>query len=350
MADRLDGKVAIVTGGASGIGEGSVRLFAEEGARVVVADIQDDRGRALVESLGGETSYVHANVAMEADVRGAVEHAVERFGRLDAIFNNAGYAGVMDPIMEVDEADYDQTMDVLLKGVFLGIKHAARVMQAQGDGGSIVSTASVAGVNAGNGPSVYSLAKGAVIHLTRVAAYELGEHNIRVNCICPGGIATPIFGKSLGLSAEDADKTVETMAELMGSSQPIARSGRPSDIAHAALWLSSDDSSFVTGHSLIVDGGLTLGRLRQADFGDSYREVFKWPGHRYSRRVARSGDWPGQRSSGCARDIVRTGGAARWMRATTESSVGSAAWDVEPFPPGRACRLSGSPVGASAGS
>ena len=275
MADRLDGKVAIVTGGASGIGEGSVRLFAEQGARVVVADIQDDRGRALVESLGGETSYVHANVAMEADVRGAVEHAVERFGRLDAIFNNAGYAGVMDPIMEVDEADYDQTMDVLLKGVFLGIKHAARVMQAQGDGGSIVSTASVAGVNAGNGPSVYSVAKGAVIHLTRVAAYELGEHNIRVNCICPGGIATPIFGKSLGLSAEDADKTVETMAELMGSSQPIARSGRPSDIAHAALWLSSDDSSFVTGHSLIVDGGLTLGRPRQADFGDSYREVFR---------------------------------------------------------------------------
>ena len=116
-------------------------------------------------------------------------------------------------------------------------------MIAQGGGGSIVSTASVAGVGAGNGPAVYSVAKGAVIHLTKVAAYELGEHNIRVNCICPGGIATPIFGKSLGLSAEEADKTVEAMAEVMGQAQPIRRSGRPADIAHAALWLSSDDSS-----------------------------------------------------------------------------------------------------------
>ena len=174
MADRLDGKVTIITGGASGIGEGSVRLFAEQGARVVVADIQDRPWpRAGRVARRRYLLRFHANVAMEADVRGAVEHAVERFGRLDAIFNNAGYAGVMDPIMEVDEADYDQTMDVLLKGVFFGIKHAARVMQAQGDGGSIVSTASVAGVNAGNGPSVYSVAKGAVIHLTRVAAYEL---------------------------------------------------------------------------------------------------------------------------------------------------------------------------------
>ena len=275
MADRLDGKVAIITGGASGIGEGSVRLFAEEGARVVVADIQDERGRALVESIGGGTSYVHANVALEADVRGAVEHAVERYGRLDAIFNNAGYAGVLAPLMEVEEPDYDETMDVLVKGVFFGIKHAAQVMAAQGRGGAIVSTASVAGVGAGNGPSVYSLAKGAVMHLTRVAAYELGEHNIRVNCICPGGIATPIFGKSLGLSAEDADKTVEAVAGLMGEFQPIARAGRPADIAHAALWLSSDDSSFVTGHSLIVDGGLTLGRPRQADFGEGFLDVFR---------------------------------------------------------------------------
>jgi len=275
MADRLDGKVAIITGGASGIGEGSVRLFAEEGARVVVADIQDERGRALVESIGGDTSYVHANVALEADVRGAVEHAVERYGRLDAIFNNAGYAGVLAPIMEVEEPDYDETMDVLLKGVFFGIKHAAQAMVAQGGGGAIVSTASVAGVGAGNGPSVYSLAKGAVMHLTRVAAYELGEHNIRVNCICPGGIATPIFGKSLGLSAADADKTVEAMAGLMGEFQPIARAGRPADIAHAALWLSSDDASFVTGHSLVVDGGFTLGRPRQADFGDSFRDIFR---------------------------------------------------------------------------
>ena len=275
MADRLDGKVAIVTGGASGIGEGAVRLFAEEGARVVVADIQDDRGRALVESIGGDTSYVHVNVSREAEVRGAVEHAVDRFGRLDAIFNNAGFGGVMAPIVDVEEAAYDETMDGLLKGVFFGIKHAARVMQAQGGGGAIVNTASVAGISAGNGPSVYSVAKGAVVHLTRVAAYELGEHNIRVNCICPGGIATPIFGKSMGLSAEEADRTVEPMAEVLGQAQPIARSGRPADIAHAALWLCSDDASFVTGHPLVVDGGLTLGRPQAGEMGDAIRDMFR---------------------------------------------------------------------------
>ena len=274
MADRLDGKVAIVTGGASGIGEGAVRLFAEEGARVVVADIQDDRGRALVESIGGDTSYVHTNVGREAEVRGAVEHAVDRFGRLDAIFNNAGFGGVMAPIVEVDETAYDETMDGLLKGVFFGIKHAARAMQAQGGGGAIVNTASVAGISAGNGPSVYSVAKGAVVHLTRVAAYELGEHNIRVNCICPGGIATPIFAKSMGLSAEEADRTVEPMAEVLGQAQPIARSGRPADIAHAALWLCSDDASFVTGHPLVVDGGLTLGRPQAGEMGDAIRDMF----------------------------------------------------------------------------
>ena len=274
MADRMDGKVAIITGGASGIGEGAVRLFAEEGARVVVADIQDDRGRALVESMGGDTSFVHANVAREAEVHGMVEHAIDRFGRLDAIFNNAGYGGAPESFTEIEEAAYDETMDVLLKGVVFGIKHAARVMQAQGEGGAIVNTASIAGINAGNGPSIYSVAKGAVVHLTRVAAYELGEHNIRVNCICPGGIATPIFGKAMGLSTEDADKTVEAMAEFLKEAQPIARSGRPADIAHAALWLCSDDASFVTGHPLIVDGGLTLGRPRAADAAEGLRDAF----------------------------------------------------------------------------
>lgn len=274
MAARIDGKVAVITGGASGIGEGSVRLFAEEGGRVVVADIQDERGHALVESIGGETSYVHADVSVESDVQGAVAHAIDHYGRIDAIFNNAGYAGALGGIMEVEEDEYEQTMSGLLKGVFFGIKHSARAMVAQGDGGAIVSTASVAGVGAGNGPAIYSVAKGAVMHLTKIAAYELGEHGIRVNCICPGGIATPIFGKSLGLSSEDADKTVEAMAQVMGQFQPIARSGRPSDIAHAALWLSSDDSSFVTGHALIVDGGLTLGRPRNDEFGENMTSLF----------------------------------------------------------------------------
>ncbi len=274
MADRLDGKVAVVTGGASGIGEGTVQLFAEEGARVLAADILDERGQSVVESIGPSAAYIHADVSKEADVAGAVAHAVERWGRIDAIFNNAGAGGANQGLLEIDEAGYDATMDLLLKGVVFGIKHAARAMMETG-GGAIVNTASVAGINAGNGPAIYSVGKGAVVHLTKVAAYELGQHGIRVNCICPGGIATPIFGKVLGLSPEDADKTVEAMAQVMGGAQPIARAGRPLDIANAALWLSGDDSSFVTGHALVVDGGLTLGRPRTGEFDQNIRQLFQ---------------------------------------------------------------------------
>ena len=274
MADRLDGKVAVVTGGASGIGEGTVQLFAEEGARVLAADILDERGQSVVESIGPSAAYIHADVSKEADVAGAVAHAVERWGRIDAIFNNAGAGGATQGLLEIDEAGYDATMDLLLKGVVFGIKHAARAMIATG-GGAIVNTASVAGINAGNGPAIYSVGKGAVVHLTKVAAYELGQHGIRVNCICPGGIATPIFGKVLGLSPEDADKTVDAMAQVMGGAQPIARAGLPRDIANAALWLSSDDSGFVTGHALVVDGGLTLGRPRTGEFDQNIRQLFQ---------------------------------------------------------------------------
>ncbi len=274
MADRLDGKVAVVTGGASGIGEGTVQLFAEEGARVLAADILDERGQSVVESIGPSAAYIHADVSKEADVAGAVAHAVERWGRIDAIFNNAGAGGANQGLLEIDEAGYDATMDLLLKGVVFGIKHAARAMMETG-GGAIVNTASVAGIDAGNGPAIYSVGKGAVVHLTKVAAYELGQHGIRVNCICPGGIATPIFGKVLGLSPEDADKTVEAMAQVMGGAQPIARAGRPLDIANAALWLSGDDSSFVTGHALVVDGGLTLGRPRSGEFDQNIRQLFQ---------------------------------------------------------------------------
>ena len=274
MADRLDGKVAVVTGGASGIGEGTVQLFAEEGARVLAADILDERGQSVVESIGPSAAYIHADVSKEADVAGAVAHAVERWGRIDAIFNNAGAGGANQGLLEIDEAGYDATMDLLLKGVVFGIKHAARAMMETG-GGAIVNTASVAGIDAGNGPAIYSVGKGAVVHLTKVAAYELGQHGIRVNCICPGGIATPIFGKVLGLSPEDADKTVDAMAQVMGGAQPIARAGRPLDIANAALWLSGDDSSFVTGHALVVDGGLTLGRPRTGEFDQNIRQLFQ---------------------------------------------------------------------------
>ncbi|HEX2438369.1 MAG TPA: glucose 1-dehydrogenase [Methylomirabilota bacterium] len=256
---RLRGKVALITGGASGIGEATVRLFLGEGASVTIADIQDERGTRLAGELGERAAYIHTDVSRETDVEAAVAATVRRFGRLDCIFNNAGYGGVGGRIEAVSIAGFDETIGVLLRGVLLGMKHAAPVMKRQG-GGSIISTASIAGLQAGFGPHVYSAAKAAVIQLTRTVAMELGEHNVRVNCICPGGIATPIFGKGLGMSAEDADAIVPMMKGILENLQPIKRSGLADDIAQAALWLASDDSTFVNGHALVVDGGLTGGR------------------------------------------------------------------------------------------
>ena len=256
---RLARKAALITGGASGIGEATVRLFVQEGAAVVIADIQDDRGRRLAGELGDRAAYVHTDVSREADVQAAVAEAVTRFGRLDCIFNNAGYGGVGGRVEAIDIGGFDTTIGVLLRGVLLGMKHAAPVMKRQGSG-SIISTASIAGLAAGYGPHVYSAAKAAVIQLTKTVAMELGEHNVRVNCICPGAIATPIFGKGLGMSAEEADAIVPQMKGILENVQPIKRSGLPDDIAHAALWLASDDASFVNGHALVVDGGLTGGR------------------------------------------------------------------------------------------
>lgn len=257
---KLDGKVAVITGGASGIGDATVRLFVQEGCRVVIADVQDDRGARLAEELGKSASYLHADVSQEAHVSGAIAHAVSRFGRLDCLFNNAGAGGVVGPIEEIPADGFDHTMGVLLRGVFLGMKHAAPIMKRQGRG-SIISTASVAGLQAGYGPHVYSAAKAAVVHLTRSVAMELGESGVRVNCICPGGIATPIFGSALGLAGPAADRVAELMKTLLATRQPIQRAGLPEDIARAALWLASEESSFVNGHALIVDGGLTGGRM-----------------------------------------------------------------------------------------
>lgn len=277
---RLEGKVAVITGGASGIGEGTVRLFANEGAKVVIADVQDARGEWLAEELGTSTSYYHTDVSQEEEVRASIAHAVNKWGRLDVMFNNAGFGGVSGPIESTDMAAYDNTMGVLLRGVVLGMKHAAPVMKAQGTG-CIISTASVAGVGIGFGPHIYSAAKAAVIHLTKSVANELGEHGVRVNAICPGGIATPIFGKGMGLDAEQADLTVELMKVRLAQGQPIRRAGLPQDIAEAAAWLASDAASFVTGHALVVDGGITTGRLwseRQAA-AEQRLAAFKLPGN-----------------------------------------------------------------------
>lgn len=277
---QLDGKVAIITGGASGIGEGTVRKFVASGARVVISDVQDSRGEKLAEELGPATSFYHTDVSQEEEVRAAVGYAIQKWGRLDVMFNNAGFGGVSGSIVDTDMAAYDSTMAVLLRGVVLGMKHAGRVMKEQGSG-SIISTASVAGVGLGFGPHVYSAAKAAVIHLTKSVANELGESGVRVNCICPGGIATPIFGKGMGLSPEQADLTVELMKERLAQGQPIKRAGLPEDIANAAAWLASDEASFVNGHALVVDGGITTGRLwseRQQAAGERLAQ-FKIPGN-----------------------------------------------------------------------
>jgi NAD(P)-dependent dehydrogenase (short-subunit alcohol dehydrogenase family) len=277
---QLDGKVAVVTGGASGIGEGTVRKFVESGARVVISDVQDARGQKLAEELGPSASFYHTDVNQEEEVRAAIGHAVQKWGRLDVMFNNAGFGGVSGSILDTDMEAYDTTVAVLLRGVVLGMKHAGRVMVEQGSG-CIISTASVAGVGIGFGPHVYSAAKAAVIHLTKSVANELGEQGVRVNAICPGGIATPIFGKGMGLSPEQADLTVDLMKVRLAQGQPIQRSGLPGDIANAAAWLASDEASFVTGHALVVDGGITTGRLwsERLQAAESRLAQFKLPGN-----------------------------------------------------------------------
>lgn len=261
---KLQGKVAVLTGAASGIGEATARLFAYEGAAVVLADINDERGHTLAADIhanGGTAHYVHANVAQEADVKAMIDTALSLHGRLDTVFNNAGFGGATGPIAEIPVEEFDATMGVLLRGVFLGIKHAAPILIEQGCG-TIVNTASVAGLRAGYAPHIYSVAKAAVIQLTRTVAMELGEKGVRVNCICPGGIATPLLANAFkGEQPMDEADALELVKQAISVFQPLQRAGLPEDIAAAALWLASEDSSFVNGHALVVDGGLTGGVL-----------------------------------------------------------------------------------------
>ena len=251
----LDGRVAIITGGASGIGAATAELFVAEGAKVLIADMQEERGAQTAAALGSSAAFQRVDVTREADVAAAVEAAVDRWGGLDIMFNNAGFGGALGPIETTTVEDFDLTFDVLLKGVFLGIKHAAPAMRERG-GGSIINTASVAGLQAGWSPHLYSVAKAGVIHLTKSVALEYGEHGIRVNCICPGVIATPLAAGRPNVSDEGLAK----MKDALGRTQVLGRIGDPVDIAHAARWLASDESSYVTGHAQVVDGGAHAGR------------------------------------------------------------------------------------------
>lgn len=267
---RLDGKVAAITGGGSGIGAGTVRRFVAEGAKVLVADLDVERGQALADELGDAAAFLRTDVSKEEDVSAMVAEATDLFGRLDCLFNNAGFGGALGPIADTSVEDYDLTMDVLLKGVFLGMKHAAPVMSAQGSG-SIISTASVAGLRAGYAPHLYSVAKCAVIHLTKTVALELGEQNVRVNAICPGFIATP-----LAAGHPDADEErLQKMRDISANSQVMGRVGEADDIAAMALFLASDESEWVTGREFVVDGGFEAGPAfsRWPEFARTHRPI-----------------------------------------------------------------------------
>ncbi|CAO2840066.1 unnamed protein product [Amaranthus hypochondriacus] len=271
---RLEGKVAIITGGARGIGEATVKLFVKHGARVVIADVEDTLGNALAESLSPLATFVHCDVSLEDDVIKVVDTAIALHGRLDILFNNAGVLGSQKKsnksILNFDPNEFDHIMSVNVKGVALGIKHAARAMIARagaGVGGSIISTSSVAGFMGGLGPHAYTASKHAIIGLTKNTACELGQFGIRVNCISPFGVATSMLINAwrneedvmdLGLPCEEE---VEKMEEFVRGMATLRNATlKPKDIAEAALYLASEESRYISGHNLVVDGGFTTSK------------------------------------------------------------------------------------------
>jgi len=259
MSGRLEGKVAAITGGTSGIGEATAEIFAAEGAKVLIAGRSEDKGAQIVERLGENVIYQRADVTNDEDIKALIDAAVSRFGRLDCLFNNAG--GPTPGTLEtVTMENFVYSMQLLLGSVIFGIKYAAPVMKAQGSG-SIINTSSIAALRMGQGAYLYSAAKAAVTHVTRIAGTELGPHGIRVNCISPGAIATPIFWggsqRARTLEPEDNERKMAKLMRNLAKATPLPRAGLDKDIAYAALFLASDEGSFVNCHDLVVDGGRT---------------------------------------------------------------------------------------------
>ena len=257
---RLDGKVAVITGATSGIGLRTAEIFVAEGAKVVIAGRRALQGQALAQKLGAACIFRQTDVTIEGEMRALMELAVDQFGRIDCLFNNAGGPAQTGGIEGLEVDRFDAAMATLLRSVMLGMKHVAPQMRRQGSG-SIINNGSIAGRLAGFSSSmVYGAAKAAVIHFTKCVAMELGESGIRVNSISPGAIATGIIGKALGLPIDAAEKTSDMMLEVYKTAQPIQRAGITDDIAHAAVFFASDESSFINGHDLVVDGAITGGR------------------------------------------------------------------------------------------
>ncbi len=275
MSGRLEGKVAVITGAASGIGAATAKTYVDHGARVVLGDIQDEAGQGMAATLGGagHAIFRHCNVTEEADVEALVETAIAEFGQIDIIFNCAGIVGALGPMSTTPAEEWKLTIDIMINGVFYGMKHASRHMKEAGSG-SIISMSSTAGVMGGLGPHAYAAAKHAVVGMTKNLAAEVGGFGVRVNCIAPAGMATPMVADVMTGDHQNLEETIATLAAL----SPLkGRAGLAQDVANAALWLASDESGYTSGLTLTVDAGATTGSTAEppafAEYAPMVREA-----------------------------------------------------------------------------
>jgi len=272
MAKVLDGKIAVITGAASGIGRATVERFVAEGAKVLACDIQDEAGRSLEDAYPGLVRYQRCDVLEEDDIAVAMEIASQTFGGIDILFNNAGAGGSPNTIETMTGEAWDFSQNLLLRSVALGIRYAVPFMKARG-GGAIVNTASIAGLQAGASSIAYAVAKAGVIQLTKVAAAALARYDIRVNAICPGLILTNIFTASDLIPDAMKDNIRASMRSTAPAAQPVRKAGEGSDIAEACLFFASPASAFITGTHLLVDGGLHVGPRHSWDPEEQQRRI-----------------------------------------------------------------------------